>query len=101
MPWTEVRHWPSRAAREPDDAIDRSELHQAQGMVMVQLGTDLATAMVRLRAHAYGGERRLGDVARDIVARRLRLDQDTVNAPRRCIGESSPLGCRGGKGRRR
>jgi hypothetical protein len=60
---------------DPDDATDRSEIHQAQGMVMVQLGTDLATAMVRLRAHAYGGGRRLGEVARDIVSGRLRLDR--------------------------
>ncbi len=60
---------------EPDDATDRSEIHQAQGMVMVQLGTDLATAMVRLRGHAYGGDRRLGEVARDIVSGRLRLDR--------------------------
>jgi hypothetical protein len=58
----------------PHDSMDRAEIHQAQGMVMVQLGTDLVTAMIRLRAHAYGRDRRLGDVARDVVAGRLRLD---------------------------
>jgi len=60
-----------------DEAIEHSaELFQAQGMVMVQLGVSLAEALVRIRAHTYAQNRRLGDVARDIVARRLRLDPD-------------------------
>ena len=33
-------------------------------------------AFVRLRAYAYAQDRRLSDVARDIVARRLRLTPD-------------------------
>jgi hypothetical protein len=33
-------------------------------------------AFVRLRAYAYGNDLRLADVARDIVARRLRLFPD-------------------------
>lgn len=62
-----------------DDALgSRFEVHHAQGMVMVQLGVGLGEAMTRLRAHAYAYDRRLGDVARDIVARRLRLEQDAV-----------------------
>jgi hypothetical protein len=60
-----------------DEAIEHSaELFQAQGMVMVQLGVSLAEALVRIRAHTYAQNRRLGDVARDIVARRLRFDPD-------------------------
>jgi len=60
-----------------DQAIeDRAELFQAQGMVMVQLGVNLAEAMVRIRAYAYAEDRRLSKVARDIVARRLRFDPD-------------------------
>ena len=54
----------------------RSELFQAQGMVMIQLGVSLAEAMSRLRAHAYAHHRKLGDVARDVVARRLVLNPD-------------------------
>jgi hypothetical protein len=54
----------------------RSELFQAQGMVMIQLGVSLAEAMSRLRAHAYAQNRRLGDIARDVVARRLELEPD-------------------------
>jgi GAF domain/ANTAR domain len=54
----------------------RAEMFQAQGMVMVQLGVSLAEAMARMRAYAYARERRLSDVARDIVARRLHFDSD-------------------------
>jgi hypothetical protein len=60
-----------------DEAIEHSpELFQAQGMVMVQLGVSLAEALVRIRAHTYAENLRLNDVARDIVARRLRFDPD-------------------------
>jgi GAF domain-containing protein len=60
-----------------DDALDnRIELFQSQGMVMVQLGVTLAEALTRIRAYAYAEDRRLSDVAADIVARRLRFDRD-------------------------
>jgi hypothetical protein len=66
-----------RPADRPDDAVvDRAELFQAQGMVMVQLGISLSEAMARIRAYAYAENRRLGEVAHDIVTRRLRLDSD-------------------------
>jgi GAF domain-containing protein len=51
-----------------------AELFQAQGMVMVQLGISLADALSRIRAYTYAEDRRLQEVARDIVARRLRID---------------------------
>jgi hypothetical protein len=54
----------------------RAELFQAQGMMSVQLGVSLADALARLRAHAYAENRPLGDVARDVVARRLKFDSD-------------------------
>ena len=53
-----------------------TELFQAQGMVMIQLGGTLAEAMARIRAYAYAQDRRLTDVARAIVARELRFDRD-------------------------
>jgi hypothetical protein len=53
----------------------REEVHQAAGMVSVQLGVSVAEAMVRLRAHAYAEDRSLTEVAGDVVARRLRLDE--------------------------
>jgi GAF domain-containing protein len=54
----------------------RAELFQAQGMVMVQLGVPIGEALTRLRAYAYAHGRRLDEVARDVVARRLHFDPD-------------------------
>ena len=55
----------------------RAEIHQATGMVLVQLGVSAADAFARLRAHAFAEQRLLGDVARDVVARRLVFTNDT------------------------
>jgi hypothetical protein len=52
------------------------EVHQATGMITVQLGVTAAVALIRLRAYAYAHERRLRDVAGDVVARRLRFDPE-------------------------
>ncbi len=52
----------------------RPEVHQATGMISVQLEVSLAEALVRLRAHAYGNDRPIADVAADVVARRLRFE---------------------------
>jgi hypothetical protein len=57
----------------PDLALHRAEIDQATGMLTVQLGVTAAEAFVRLRAYAYAQDRRLAEVASDIVARRLRL----------------------------
>ena len=53
--------------------VHRAEIDQATGMLTEQLGIDIADAFVRLRAYAYAHDLRLIDVARDIVAHRLRL----------------------------
>jgi ANTAR domain/GAF domain len=60
----------------PDLALHRAEIDQATGMLTVQLGVSAAVAFARLRAYAYSQDRRLADVAADIVARRLRLHRD-------------------------
>jgi hypothetical protein len=60
----------------PDLARHRAEVDQATGMVSEQLDVAIGEAFVRLRAYAYAQERRLSEVARDIVARRLRLSPD-------------------------
>jgi len=60
----------------PDLARHRAQIDQATGMLTVQLGVTAGEAYVRLRAYAYAKDQRLADVARDIVARRLRLDPD-------------------------
>ncbi len=49
-------------------------VHQAAGMVAAQLEVSVGQALVRLRAHAFGNDRPLTDVARDVVARKLRFD---------------------------
>jgi len=49
-------------------------VHQAAGMVAVQLAVSVGQALVRLKAYAFGNERPLTEVAEDVVTRRLRFD---------------------------
>jgi ANTAR domain len=65
----------------PDLAAHRAEVDQATGMLTLQLGVSAGEAFARLRAYAYAQDRRLADVAGDIVARRLRLNPDPDLAP--------------------
>jgi hypothetical protein len=69
----QARAVPGSAADGLEDEVvgQRAELFQAQGMVAVQLGISLADALARLRAYAYAEDKPLGDVARDVVARRV------------------------------
>lgn len=69
------------AVNDPDSAswnelntLSRVEVSQATGMLVAQLGVDPASALVRLRAHAYSTGRGATDIARDILDRRLRLE---------------------------
>ena len=48
--------------------------HQASGMIAAQLDVSVGDALVRPRAHVFGHDRPLRDVAEDVVARRLRFD---------------------------
>ena len=58
------------------NALSRTEVSQATGMLVAQLEVEPAEALVRLRAHAYSTGRSATDVARDILDRRLRLEAD-------------------------
>ena len=49
-------------------------VHQASGMVAAQLEVTVGAALMRMRAHAFGNDRTLVDVAKDVVDRRLRFD---------------------------
>jgi GAF domain len=49
-------------------------VHNAAGMVSVREGISVAEALIRLRAFAFSSDRLLADVARDVIARRLRLE---------------------------
>jgi hypothetical protein len=65
----------------PEDAAPRGasyrlEVHQATGMISVQLGTPLDEALMLLRAHAFAEDIDIDDVARDVVAGRLHLTRE-------------------------
>jgi hypothetical protein len=49
-------------------------VQNAAGMVSVQLGVGVTEALIRLRAYAFSQNRPLGEVARDVVARAVRLE---------------------------
>jgi hypothetical protein len=54
----------------------RPEIHQATGMISVQLGVGIAEAFSRLRARAFAQGRPLSELAADVVARRQRFNPD-------------------------
>jgi hypothetical protein len=56
----------------------RAEIHQATGMVVVQLGVSATDALARMRAYAFVEQRLLSDVAHDVVSRRLIFTPDTM-----------------------
>ena len=49
----------------------RREVHQATGMILVQLDTTATEAFARLRAHAFASGISIHEVAKDVVQRRL------------------------------
>jgi hypothetical protein len=56
------------------DGLSNSvEVHQASGIVSVQLGTPVAAALAVMRAHAFAEGSSLAVVASDIIDRRLKL----------------------------
>lgn len=56
-------------------------IHQATGMVAAQLDISVGQALIRLKAYSFGNDRPLKDVARDVVARKLRFDTPTEQDP--------------------
>jgi GAF domain-containing protein len=56
-----------------DGADFHFAVHNAAGIVSVQLGIAVSEALVRLRAHAFSHDRLLTDVAQDVIARTLRF----------------------------
>lgn len=57
-----------------DEPPHWAEVHQATGIVAVQLGVGLDEAFVRLRAHAFAEGRPMREIAREVVGKRLRLE---------------------------
>lgn len=62
------------AAALEDEANFRFVVHQATGMVAVQLGVSVSEALLRLRAYAFINARLVTEVAQDVVGRKLRFD---------------------------
>jgi len=59
----------------------RAEIHQATGMITIQLDVGLAEALLRLRARAYATGRTVSAIAADVVSRRMHFGgSDTENA---------------------
>ena len=58
------------------DGTQRRQVHQATGMLIVQLGVSAEVAFARLRGYAFAQGIDIEQVADDVVNRRLRLDPD-------------------------
>lgn len=58
-----------------DVSESRAVVHQATGVVAVQLDIGLDEALVALRARAFADERPVNEVASDVVGGRMRLDR--------------------------
>ena len=66
---------PEALASELDTTANlRTVVHQATGMLSVQLDIPMADALIRLRAYSYAEGRPVAEVATDIVERRLFLE---------------------------
>ncbi|MBP2371946.1 ANTAR domain-containing protein [Pseudonocardia parietis] len=65
-----------RAGRDaPRPLVSYQDVHIATGMLAARLGLSLDDAFTRLRAHAYGQDRSILELAHDLVHRRIDLDQ--------------------------
>jgi hypothetical protein len=56
----------------------RSQIHQATGMIVAQIGVRTEDAMALLRGHAFAHDMTLVEVARDIVERRINFRDFTI-----------------------
>jgi len=71
-----LRTDPGSGDRLDPSVTSHTEIHQATGMVLVQLGVSATDALARLRAYAFVQQRLLVDVARDVVAHRLHFTEE-------------------------
>jgi hypothetical protein len=57
-----------------DVADHRAVVHQATGMIAVQINAHVDEALVRLRAHSFASDRPIREVAEEVVTGQLRFD---------------------------
>jgi AmiR/NasT family two-component response regulator len=57
-----------------DVSDHRAVVHQATGMIAVQIDADVEEALVRLRAYCFATDRPIREVAQDVVTGELRFD---------------------------
>jgi len=62
-------------------SLERVEVYQATGMIIGALGVDPSEALVRLRAHAFARDMTAGELAWEIVERRLSLTSSDWQDP--------------------
>ncbi|MBB3038766.1 GAF and ANTAR domain-containing protein [Hoyosella altamirensis] len=65
---------------DPADTFSRTKIHLAAGMAAVQLAVPVDEALDRIRAYSYSHNRSIADVADDIVARRLSMQEERDDA---------------------
>jgi len=58
-----------------DDGAYRAEIHQASGMISVQLDINVGEALVRLRARATTDNTTVAQLAAAVIARQLIFDK--------------------------
>jgi hypothetical protein len=62
--------------RQPGSELHRLEVYQATGMIVEQMQVSPKVALSALRAHAFAQSQTILEVARDVVVRRLRFDEE-------------------------
>jgi hypothetical protein len=67
---------PGSPERDRNEHSDLMRVHQAAGMVMVQLGLPIDQALLRMRATAYAEGQSVDELADAIVDRRRRLSEE-------------------------
>jgi hypothetical protein len=73
---------PGTVAEELEAGADfHFTVHNAAGIVSVQEGISVTEALIRLRAFAFSSDRLLAEVARDVIAHRLRLGDPRSPGP--------------------
>lgn len=72
-----VQEASGEAAMSAASPLSRREIHQATGMVLVQMNVTPTDALLVLRAHAFSHGKSVRTIAGDVVARRLQFSPET------------------------